>query len=1659
MSSLFDRVAELFDAALALPSADRGDFLVEACGGDEELRGEVESLLASHEDSQRPLERVIAEAAAECLTDSPSPAMPSRIHRELGPYRILREIGSGGQGTVYLAQDTRLDRRVALKLLSARLSFSENARRRFEREATAASKLDHPGVCTVFEVETEGELPYIAMQYVQGETLQEKITAARDAGREDTTSVEIDSSELPVAQARAAAKEPLAELIRFGEETALALHAAHEAGLVHRDIKPANIMVTPEGHPVILDFGIAREDSEVATNLTRTGVAIGTPAYMSPEQSDPQAGSVDRRTDIYSLAKTLWECATLQRPSARSGSATHAREFVDAGNPTPGPRKRNTAVPRDLVVVLQKAMAQEVDQRYGTALDFAQDLRAVRTLQPVKARPPNLAYRSSRFYRRNRAACRAAACGLAAAVGLTAYFLGVGPWLEGRAVYAGERDALLLASRSKLDSEKHAREMLNQVRSLVATDPGMAVELAGIMEETYRVLECTLPVLPPQLQFDGVHRDDPELSNIFEPYALHLAEAALVIAEASAASDDIETRTQSRIAASSRAFTWATHPAGNADDDLALSAVIHLGQALLENGSFAEAELSFETALRSLGPAQDSASAFFGLGRAFEGQQDFGRAAGAFERVLELERHGEMAEYATRAIQTYRSLLPEWDCDIDASPVGAGDLDGDGIDELICATRDGRLLTYALCDDDGQRLAAPHPLGETRWLPVDRSDRSRVIGTIVADVTGDERVEVVIIWSARDLKNGGVSVYSHDGQRLHEIARRLDPTEARWVRLFDADGDGRPEIWVAYGWGGPRLDAYVIPDEPHPDGKPAELLPVFRQPFHSDLDSFLFGDYVPSRPGMEIALVLGAWTHQRIAVGHVDMKAQRIHVLSTLDKQICGYSTSLHPCAWDENAFLISHKASPWSLEKFQMNGRALLPHGLLLARCRDGRLLEPTPLVASQSGARGAEPMGDETPFVLDAGVEGVGHCLLWLDGPAHSRSVRVTPASLLEGRLARPLRLFNFLASRPLVGDLDGDGDDEIFANLPTPSGRPRQLRVLGMRGDAPFKIEPMTQDLVVHPVERHGEEWPLRLFKLGCYREAIEAFEIALRDADPDATARIHGSMAACYASMGQLDDAAAAYSRAAETGSESEAVLALFAQAGVLMDLHAWTEAQTTLQRLKKNFFLSKAQRTSLARMLEQASQAAEPGRAHPLLEPDGAVLAENPLACTLAGNKLTLRGQAAQATHLAIPLRIQREKLEIRFDIEARRGDWQTSLTLALVERPFTSGPEELGPGPGGASSPFQLRFKSDGATDRPTRWIVVRGPALRRYPIPAQLDPGPDFRWSLGQRLHVCVTTLPLSERLLIDIRDSTGEVVQRAWFELGAITGDKGAAWLQLAIGGELENGHARLRNEFVLSNLELRARRSGPTSSDPATVPERVATINSIFARGEYQSAVAEYDLILAQLRGDETVDVDLEARVRLWRGICLERISPGGGRDDVARALELAPARTEKRIRAGWEGLLTDERLWISELLGPQLAVAVEQPAAPDPRSETCANSGLALSRAEESDWDRARDLLMQLVSSFRECEDPEHDHRDDFAASLDLGLAQADRHPLGPGRTDLLVAFARIALDAGEGATAVEYGARLEEMQLLDRVAPATAIDLEILMARIAGLQVP
>ncbi|MGH9848144.1 MAG: serine/threonine-protein kinase, partial [Blastocatellia bacterium] len=361
------QVEALYHAALEREPSQRAAFLDRACAGDEQLRRELESLLAAHDRAGDFLDAPALEAEAKGIAARQA---RSRAGQQLGHYRILERIGAGGMGEVYLAEDARLDRKVALKLLPDQFTTDVERLQRFVREAKAASTLNHPNIIVIHEIGHEigetGETHYIAMEFIEGRTLRQQMKQSGIRPR---------------------------EALAVATQVASALAAAHATGIVHRDIKPENIMLRPDGLVKVLDFGLAKltesrsqpNDAQATTVTgysTDKGLVMGTPRYMSPEQARGQ--KVDARTDIFSLGVVLYEMIAGSAPF-EGGTPSDVIVAILTSYPPPLASHWPEA-PGELELIVEKALRKDREKRYQVIKDLQIDLTDLKEKLEFEAR-------------------------------------------------------------------------------------------------------------------------------------------------------------------------------------------------------------------------------------------------------------------------------------------------------------------------------------------------------------------------------------------------------------------------------------------------------------------------------------------------------------------------------------------------------------------------------------------------------------------------------------------------------------------------------------------------------------------------------------------------------------------------------------------------------------------------------------------------------------------------------------------------------------------------------------------------------------------------------------------------------------------------------------------------------------------------------------------------------------------------------------------------------------------------------------------------------------------------------------------------------------------------------------------------------------------------
>ena len=353
----WQQISTIFKSALEREADERAVFLDAACADDKSLRREVESLLAAQDQSKQLIDSPAIEIVAPLVAEDEEPALV--LGQTIGHYKVLKRLGAGGMGEVYLAQDMRLGRKIALKLLPSYFARDEDRLRRFRQEACSASALNHPNILIVHEVgETDGK-HFIATEFIEGMTLRQRLKGAR---------------------------MKMGEVLEVAVQATSALAAAHAAEIVHRDIKPENIMLRTDGYVKVLDFGLAKPterrvfdvNAEGSTQMnikTSAGVVLGTASYMSPEQA--RGLQVDERTDIWSMGCVIYEMLTGCLPFEGATGAEVLAAILGDEEPPPLARYSREA-PAELERIVTKALRKDREERYQTAKDLLIDLKSLK---------------------------------------------------------------------------------------------------------------------------------------------------------------------------------------------------------------------------------------------------------------------------------------------------------------------------------------------------------------------------------------------------------------------------------------------------------------------------------------------------------------------------------------------------------------------------------------------------------------------------------------------------------------------------------------------------------------------------------------------------------------------------------------------------------------------------------------------------------------------------------------------------------------------------------------------------------------------------------------------------------------------------------------------------------------------------------------------------------------------------------------------------------------------------------------------------------------------------------------------------------------------------------------------------------------------------------
>lgn len=425
------------------------------------------------------------------------------VSRVLGDFRLLREVGRGGMGIVYEAEQISLQRRVALKVLPLASVLDERRLQRFRNEALAAAQLNHPHIVDVLGVGSERGVHYYAMRFIEGRTVADLIAAERDSNNADRPASTV-SAQRPVEEIAAADTRPIAGLSterqkptperfrRLAEmfaDIADALDHAHQHGIVHRDVKPSNLIIDQAGKVWVCDFGLAQIDNGAA-GLTCTGDLVGTLRFLSPEQVSTRNLVIDGRVDVYALGATLYETMTLQ-PAFDSETRPELLKQIITSEPKP-PRRIDPGIPEELETIVLKSLSKSPQERYESAGDFAEDLRRFATDKPIRARRPNLKQRVSRWARHHR--------GLVQMAAVVALLFAIGSGVAAVSIDAARRDAIASKEQAEDAAELANREWTNAERLRIREEKNFRRAMRAVDLMLTRVAENKLANGPGMLE-------------------------------------------------------------------------------------------------------------------------------------------------------------------------------------------------------------------------------------------------------------------------------------------------------------------------------------------------------------------------------------------------------------------------------------------------------------------------------------------------------------------------------------------------------------------------------------------------------------------------------------------------------------------------------------------------------------------------------------------------------------------------------------------------------------------------------------------------------------------------------------------------------------------------------------------------------------------------------------------------------------------------------------------------------------------------------------------------------------------------------------------------------------------------------------------------------
>jgi len=1056
-----------------------------------------------------PKDRSSAAVSARSLLAG-GPAPKGRI---FGRYELLETVGQGGMGVVYRARQIDLDRVVALKVLREGEGATEEQVRRFHREAESAARLQHPSIVAIHEVGVEEGVHFFSMDYIEGYTLHQRL-----AGGE---------------------RLPFEEGARLVAELARALDYAHRKGVVHRDLKPGNVIIDGEGAAHITDFGLAKVVGQEAL-LTASGVAIGTPLYMSPEQARGDLRAIDGRSDIFSLGTILYQLLTNELPfTAQSHVGIYNRIIYD--EPVP-PRRLEPAISRDLETICLKALEKRPERRYASGVDLAQDLERAAAGEPILARRAGPLERLGRAARRQRVVVASLASALAVLVAALAV-----SWWTGR--------------RAEQDEIRRAEE-------------ARRAEAAALLAEVEAAAAGGRPA-------EVVDRADRLLARF--PTSAGAARARLLAGDALLALG----RVPEAVTAFARAYRQA------ADEAARARALVSLGEAFARQGERDRALACHARTLARFAGRDEARRADLGAGLIFAETDDLEAARRHLERAATaLALRAAEREAAAAALAWVDRLSPAVDVEEAASRLAAaGASPVDGRPAIACArgSRVAVLVFAAGAGDGGGGAAGEGATGALRIAVAadDAIPRGHVAtDLVVADIDGDERSDIAVAVAGPG-RSAELRVLSARGGRLETVA--VEPLAAPVPHGgLAALRRPRPGLLVACG---PPGEAFVLRARPRTaaPGKGLPLAPFEREDLAATPRGAgaLAAAPVDERDeaGTTVAIARGGLAPELRALVPVPAPSPP----KGLARRLIGPVTAIAAIAGDrERPSLLACGVS-------RLPGTLLAPGpdaaGVWVFALRaDG--LEVVHREAATSAAGPFEVLALAAGDVLGEGRPSLAALVERADAAAPTRALQVYSGL---GRPDAPVvRRDLVFGDRPVewvvAADLDLDGDAELVA------GGPAGARVYGLRAAsrAPAPLPPAPgegrgeggQDgrspSAGAPVAPPGAEDLLRaaddLLDLGLPDEALAAYREALdaAGAGPEERKRaLHGVARAHFAARRFEEGLAAGRDLAARHPEEAREATLLAVER--LIEAWRFADARALLDALRRRDDLSEAER--------------------------------------------------------------------------------------------------------------------------------------------------------------------------------------------------------------------------------------------------------------------------------------------------------------------------------------------------------------------------------------------------------------------------------------------------------------------------------------------------